>query len=196
MYILHSIPDDDLHVPSSSVILTDALNVALSASSIILDTRVFCKDLVPPILSHQFSNFNHQVTALNLNAKVAYSKHQWDAESFKFDEYYTIAPISAPADADIEQVPPGQAQYGCSWVLAAVQACQASDRTQLRPCAELMAYLQSPLEQMEDVVGWWGLLKSAYCNGHISAPSDAEQHLDSLIAALRDNTDDEDGELV
>ncbi|KIK33092.1 hypothetical protein CY34DRAFT_100222, partial [Suillus luteus UH-Slu-Lm8-n1] len=40
------------------------------------------------------------------------------------------------------------------------------------------------------------LLKSAYRNGHISAASDAEQHLDSLIAALRDNTDDKDGELV
>ncbi|KAG1804220.1 hypothetical protein EV424DRAFT_1325388, partial [Suillus variegatus] len=40
------------------------------------------------------------------------------------------------------------------------------------------------------------LLKSTYHNGHISAASDAEQHLDSLIAALHDNTDDEDGELV
>jgi hypothetical protein len=169
-------------------------------------------------------------------------------------------------DTDIEQAPPGQAQYGRSWVLAAVQARQASDHTQLRPRAELTAYLQSPLEQTEDVVGWWGvslfshhckfiylnfiqhhqlqfptlsrmardylaiqgsstasehafssggltgtkrrnrlikdvfenlqLLKSAYRNCHISAASDAEQHLDSLIAALHDNTDDEDGELV
>jgi hypothetical protein len=33
------------------------------------------------------------------------------------------------------------------------------------------------------------LLKSAYRNGHISAASDAEQHLDALIAAL-DDTDD------
>ncbi|KAG1767593.1 hypothetical protein EV702DRAFT_1282555 [Suillus placidus] len=94
--------------------------------------------------------------ALNPNVKVAYSEHQWDGELFKFDEYYTIPPISAPVDADIEQAPPGQAQYGCSWVLAAVQARQASDCTQLRPHAKLTAYLQSPLEQMEDVVGWWG----------------------------------------
>lgn len=55
------------------------------------------------------------------------------------------------------QAPPGQAQYGRSWVLAAVQARQASGRTQLRPHAELTAYLQSPLEQTEDVVGWWGV---------------------------------------
>ena len=34
------------------------------------------------------------------------------------------------------------------------------------------------------------LLKSAYRNGHISAASDAEQHLDALIAALEDDIDD------
>lgn len=37
------------------------------------------------------------------------------------------------------------------------------------------------------------LLKSAYRNGHISAASNAEQHLDSLIAALHDDAvDNED----
>ena len=37
------------------------------------------------------------------------------------------------------------------------------------------------------------LLKSAYCNGHISAASDAKQHIDALIAALDDEeVDDED----
>lgn len=50
-----------------------------------------------------------------------------------------------------------QVQYGRSWVLAAVQAHQASDRTQLNPRAELTTYLRSPLEQAEDVVGWWGV---------------------------------------
>jgi len=33
------------------------------------------------------------------------------------------------------------------------------------------------------------LLKSAYRNGHISAASDSEQHLDSLIAALNEDMD-------
>ncbi|KAG2090512.1 hypothetical protein BD769DRAFT_1679641 [Suillus cothurnatus] len=33
------------------------------------------------------------------------------------------------------------------------------------------------------------LLKSVYHNGHISATSDAEQHLDALIAALHDGAD-------
>jgi hypothetical protein len=37
------------------------------------------------------------------------------------------------------------------------------------------------------------LLKSAYRNGHISAASDAKQHIDALIAALDDEeVDDED----
>jgi hypothetical protein len=37
------------------------------------------------------------------------------------------------------------------------------------------------------------LLKSAYHNGHISAASDAKQHIDALIAAFDDEeVDDED----
>ena len=37
------------------------------------------------------------------------------------------------------------------------------------------------------------LLKSAYCNGHISAASDAKQHINALIAALdEEEVDDED----
>jgi hypothetical protein len=37
------------------------------------------------------------------------------------------------------------------------------------------------------------LLKSAYRNGHISAVSDAKQHIDALIAAFDDEeVDDED----
>jgi hypothetical protein len=37
------------------------------------------------------------------------------------------------------------------------------------------------------------LLKNVYCNGHISAASNAEQYLDALIAALHDDTmDNED----
>jgi hypothetical protein len=37
------------------------------------------------------------------------------------------------------------------------------------------------------------LLKSAYHNGHISAASDAKQHIDALIAAFNDEeVDDED----
>jgi hypothetical protein len=37
------------------------------------------------------------------------------------------------------------------------------------------------------------LLKSAYCNGHVLAASDAKQHIDVLIAVFNDEeVDDED----
>ena len=36
------------------------------------------------------------------------------------------------------------------------------------------------------------LLKSAYRNGHISAASDAKQHIDSLIASFDDEEEPED----
>ncbi|KAG2346979.1 hypothetical protein BDR05DRAFT_945396 [Suillus weaverae] len=150
--------------------------------------------------------------------------------------------LTTPVDADIKQAPPGQAQYGCSWVLAAVQAhvsglrktrdehisdvdcattAQPENRHPTLSCLGqgmhthlitpslglllnlLHMYLQSPLEQTgdvnrlnKDVFENLQLLKSTYRNGHISAASDAKQHLDLVIATLHDNTDDEDGELV
>ena len=48
-------------------------------------------------------------------------------------------------------------QYGHAWMLAAVKERQESDRAQLSPRAELQAYLKSPLELTDDVVGWWGV---------------------------------------
>jgi hypothetical protein len=42
-------------------------------------------------------------------------------------------------------------------MLAAVQERQESDRAQLSPRAELQAYLESPLELTDDIVGWWGV---------------------------------------
>ncbi|KAG2035645.1 hypothetical protein BDR03DRAFT_1012331 [Suillus americanus] len=103
-------------------------------------------------------------SALDPNVKLAYAEHQWDKESFNiglksfeqiFDKYY-VPTVSVPADLNMEQEPVGHGQYGRSWVLAAVQAHQVSDCVQAKPRAELTAYFQSPLEQTEDVVGWWG----------------------------------------
>ena len=42
-------------------------------------------------------------------------------------------------------------------MLAAVKERQESDRAMLSPRAELQAYLKSPLELTDDVVGWWGV---------------------------------------
>jgi len=42
-------------------------------------------------------------------------------------------------------------------MLAAVKERQESDRALLSPRAELQAYLESPLDLTDDVVGWWGV---------------------------------------
>ena len=42
-------------------------------------------------------------------------------------------------------------------MLAAVKEHQESDCAQLSPHTELQAYLKSPLELTDDVVGWWGV---------------------------------------
>jgi len=42
-------------------------------------------------------------------------------------------------------------------MLAAVKARQDSDRATLDPRAELVAYVKSPLELTDNVVGWWGV---------------------------------------
>ena len=42
-------------------------------------------------------------------------------------------------------------------MLAAVKEHHELDRALLSPCAELQAYLESPLELTDDVVGWWGV---------------------------------------
>ena len=55
------------------------------------------------------------------------------------------------------QAPSLSVQYGHAWKLAAVKEHQESDHAQLSPHAELQAYLKSPLELTDDVVGWWGV---------------------------------------
>jgi hypothetical protein len=50
-----------------------------------------------------------------------------------------------------------QAQYGYTWMRAAVKLRQDADRAKRRPREELRAYLSSPLEDTENVVLWWGV---------------------------------------
>ena len=40
---------------------------------------------------------------------------------------------------------------------AAVMARQAAERASANPRAELQAYLDAPLTQVEDIVAWWGV---------------------------------------
>jgi hypothetical protein len=54
---------------------------------------------------------------------------------------------SQPSNA--VQAPSSNAQYGHAWMLAAAKEHQESDHA----CAELQAYLESPLELTDDVGG-------------------------------------------
>ena len=53
--------------------------------------------------------------------------------------------------------PTRRVQYGHSWMRATVQARKAQDRTGRNPREELGQYLTAPLEDVDDVVGWWGV---------------------------------------
>lgn len=48
-------------------------------------------------------------------------------------------------------------QYGYTWMLNAVQSRQDAERAKSNPRDELKAYLDSPLERVDDVVCWWGV---------------------------------------
>ncbi|KAF5370432.1 hypothetical protein D9615_009740 [Tricholomella constricta] len=47
-------------------------------------------------------------------------------------------------------------QYGYSWIRNAVRARVDAEHTQASPRDELKRYLESPLEKVEDVIGYWG----------------------------------------
>ena len=48
-------------------------------------------------------------------------------------------------------------QYGHSWMRSAVQSCHNAERTSSRPHDELKWYMESPLEDVADVIVWWGV---------------------------------------
>ena len=50
-----------------------------------------------------------------------------------------------------------QGSYGYSWMRDAVKAQIADDVTSRRPHQELDDYLAAPLEDVNDVVSWWGV---------------------------------------
>lgn len=48
-------------------------------------------------------------------------------------------------------------QYGYSWMRASVRSRQEAERVSSGPRDELKRYLDSPLEEVNDVVAWWGV---------------------------------------
>lgn len=57
--------------------------------------------------------------------------------------------------------------YGYSWMRATVRSRKDAERAKTNPREELRMYLESPLEDVQDVVLWWGvslmLTLSCFC---------------------------------
>jgi hypothetical protein len=60
------------------------------------------------------------------------------------------------------QAPSLNVQYGHAWMITTMKEHQELDHAQLHPHAKLEAYLESPLELMDDIVRWWGVCFSFY----------------------------------
>ena len=80
----------------------------------------------------------------------------------QYDSYYCYTPAATHFDDTEAQVPSPEGQYGHSWMLSAVKKRQELDRALLTPRAELQTYLKSPLEETNDVVGWWGISRISF----------------------------------
>lgn len=52
---------------------------------------------------------------------------------------------------------PSNGQYGSSWMQAAVRFCHDAERLVSEPHDKLKRYVESPLEDVENVVTWWGV---------------------------------------
>jgi hypothetical protein len=105
---------------------------------------------------------------LDSNYKVAYAKGKWEPHNFNegmtslqnvFDTYYHHN--SSPANAEPAVVAPSslacQGSYGYSWMHDAVKTRVANDTANQRPRQELDDYLAAPLEDVENIVVWWGV---------------------------------------
>jgi 2-polyprenyl-6-methoxyphenol hydroxylase-like FAD-dependent oxidoreductase len=55
------------------------------------------------------------------------------------------------------QAAPPSGQYGHSWMRAAVRFHHDAEHTSSEPHEELKRYIDSPLEDVANVVAWWGV---------------------------------------
>jgi hypothetical protein len=104
---------------------------------------------------------------LDPNYKTAYAKSKWEPRDFDkgmrrlqivFDRYYHHHSLPAAEPAVVAPSSLArQGSYGHSWMRDAVKSRGASDTASRRPRQELEDYLASPLEDIENVVAWWGV---------------------------------------
>lgn len=112
--------------------------------------------------------------ALDPNYKVAYAKGKWEPRDFDegmrslrkvFDKYYhcNVSPATAEPAAVAPSLLARQGSYGHSWMRDAVKTRVANDTANRRPHQELDEYLAAPLEDVENIVAWWGVSFFASC---------------------------------
>jgi hypothetical protein len=57
----------------------------------------------------------------------------------------------------ISTVESGKVLYGQAWMRAAIQSRRTADHTKTSPCDELKRYLDAPVEEVDNIVLWWGV---------------------------------------
>ena len=65
---------------------------------------------------------------------------------------------------------PSNGQYGSSWMRAVVWFRHDAEHSVLEPRDELKWYIESPLEDVENVVTWWGVSDHIYSNTRVQTP--------------------------
>jgi hypothetical protein len=71
--------------------------------------------------------------------------------------FFLLVSIIKLRQTDLSSSESTQAQYGHSWMCAAVEAWKAQDCMASHPRKELDQYLASPLEDNDSIVSWWGI---------------------------------------
>ena len=78
---------------------------------------------------------------------VCWNKYWWSSHFFDFG--FTAHNI-------------GSGQYGYSWMCTSVHSRQEAELVGSNPRDELKRYLDSPLEEVNDVVAWWGVSRFGF----------------------------------
>jgi len=100
-----------------------------------------------------------------------FAEDSWNSVAFEeglakleavFDNYYITPTADVAAVAPAQNAPTAPVQCGNSWIRAKVQACKNKDIATVNPRDELNAYLKAPLQNVANVVAWWGHHSSQY----------------------------------
>lgn len=85
--------------------------------------------------------------------------------SDQFDKYYHAVRVSDSSSITehavvVAQPLSRQGSYGHSWMRDAIKSRLANNAASQRPRQELEDYLTAPLEDVDNVVAWWGVCSS------------------------------------